>query len=513
MTFRKALRTWAAVLLAVLLPAGPAAALSPSPPAAPVDLAVTATDSADPAEVGTGFTYRVAVRNTGPEFATGVRVTVAVSGADHTVRSASGGTGPCTLDASTVVCTISSILVGTTATVTVTVTPLAAGTLSARAGVTAGEQADSNPANDAVTETTAVRARPASADLAVTATGPTSPVPAGTGYPYRAAVLNRGPDAATAATATVTLTGADRTIATAAVDGGSCAIDPPAVRCTLGTLAAGATTTITVTVLPRAAGTITATATVAAGESDPDRGNNTGTADTTVTAAPPPPTSPSADLAVTTTGTPDPAALAGTFTSTTTVTNRGPSPATAVTATVALTGAASIVLDVNGRRGRCTTAGSTATCAVGDLARDATATITMTVEPQARGTVTASATVLGTPADPVAANNAAVRTTTVGNGLGCTIVGTAGNNVLIGSPGNDVICPLGGNDVVLAAGGNDIVHGGSGNDVVQAGTGADTVYGGPGTDLLAGGPGFDRLDGGPGRDRCVAGEILVGCHP
>lgn len=61
--------------------------------------------------------------------------------------------------------------------------------------------------------------------------------------------------------------------------------------------------------------------------------------------------------------------------------------------------------------------------------------------------------------------------------VGCTIIGTSGDDVLVGTSGDDVICGLGGNDLIL---------GGSGND------------------RLYGDDGVDHADGGRGRDRCDA---------
>lgn len=70
--------------------------------------------------------------------------------------------------------------------------------------------------------------------------------------------------------------------------------------------------------------------------------------------------------------------------------------------------------------------------------------------------------------------------------VGCTIVGTDGDDLLEGARGDDVICGL------------------DGNDVIKGGRGNDTLYGGPGKDRLVGGPGRDQAFGGPGRDRCSA---------
>ena len=53
--------------------------------------------------------------------------------------------------------------------------------------------------------------------------------------------------------------------------------------------------------------------------------------------------------------------------------------------------------------------------------------------------------------------------------VGCTIVGTPGDDVLYGTNGADHICGLGG---------NDRIYGKAGDDVLDGGTGKDTLYGG-----------------------------------
>jgi hypothetical protein len=91
-------------------------------------------------------------------------------------------------------------------------------------------------------------------------------------------------------------------------------------------------------------------------------------------------------------------------------------------------------------------------------------------------------------------------------GLGCTIVGTTGDDDLDGTAGDDVICGLEGDDHIHAGGGRDIVYGGRGNDEIELGAGSHTAYGGPGNDLILGGPGSDRLDGGTGGDVVKGGS-------
>lgn len=95
--------------------------------------------------------------------------------------------------------------------------------------------------------------------------------------------------------------------------------------------------------------------------------------------------------------------------------------------------------------------------------------------------------------------------------VGCTIVGTDGDDRLSGTDGDDVICGLGGDDVLSGGSGDDRIFGGAGDDVLSGGSGDDRIFGGadddrlrggPGRDLLVGGAGWDRSTGGAGRDEC-----------
>jgi acetyl esterase/lipase len=104
--------------------------------------------------------------------------------------------------------------------------------------------------------------------------------------------------------------------------------------------------------------------------------------------------------------------------------------------------------------------------------------------------------------------------------VGCTIVGTDGDDRLVGTGGDDVICALGGDDMVRARGGDDVVVGGAGDDRLHGDGGDDTLHGGAGDDrlhghrggdVLVGGPGRDRAVGGSGRDRCDA-EVSRSCR-
>lgn len=109
-----------------------------------------------------------------------------------------------------------------------------------------------------------------------------------------------------------------------------------------------------------------------------------------------------------------------------------------------------------------------------------------------------------------------VATSPAESAVGCTKVGTNGENVLTGGRRNDVLCGLGGKDFLHADGGNDVLRGGSGPDTLVASTGADRAKGDGGRDRIFVVDGFDndRVSGGAGFDRCYvdAGDSRIGCE-
>lgn len=116
------------------------------------DVAITMTDSPDPATVAQPLTYNMTVSNAGPLPATNVTVTDTLqAGLDYV--SAAPNQGTCTFAAPTVTCALGTIPVGSTAIVSLVVTPTVAGTYTNTATVTRAED-DLNPANDTATQTT-----------------------------------------------------------------------------------------------------------------------------------------------------------------------------------------------------------------------------------------------------------------------------------------------------------------------------------------------------------------------
>ena len=99
------------------------------------------------------MTYTLTVTNAGPFQATGVIATDAVPAGKFDAASASQGTA--SLVGRAVVAHLGDLAVGASATVTIVVTPSAAGSLTNTADVTANEL-DPDPSNNSATVTTTI---------------------------------------------------------------------------------------------------------------------------------------------------------------------------------------------------------------------------------------------------------------------------------------------------------------------------------------------------------------------
>jgi uncharacterized repeat protein (TIGR01451 family) len=117
------------------------------------------------------------------------------------------------------------------------------------------------------------------------------------------------------------------------------------------------------------------------------------------------------DLSITKVDSADPSRAGRDLTYTVTVTNNGPNPATGVTATDTLPGGLS-ARSSSASQGSCSGT-TTVTCALGDLAVGASATITIVIRPTEPGTITNTASVTGNQPDPNNANNSASSDTTI----------------------------------------------------------------------------------------------------
>lgn len=203
------------------------------------------------------------------------------------------------------------------------------------------------------------------ADLALTKNGPSSVV-AGQAISWTLSVHNNGPSAATNVTITDTVP-AGVTITSVTMPGASCAAGVPGdathpTVCTLGTLAAGATSTtmtINATVNPGTTGVLHNDARVSSDTFDNNTSNNLASTSTTVTQ--------SSSLSITISATPNPVTAGTALSYRITVSNAGPSTATGILLTDALP--SSLMFTSTGGVGVCgfQTNTNTVTCQLPDL--------------------------------------------------------------------------------------------------------------------------------------------------
>jgi len=125
--------------------------------AASVDLAITQTDAPDPATVGATLTYTVSVTNRGSGNATGVKLVDPLP-RGVSIGSVTPSRGSCERQKRTITCSLGSLDGGSSATVTIVVTPTKAGTLTNQASVT-GDQPEQDLANNKATQGTTVTSR------------------------------------------------------------------------------------------------------------------------------------------------------------------------------------------------------------------------------------------------------------------------------------------------------------------------------------------------------------------
>ena len=357
--------------------------------AASADLSITKVDDVDPVAAGDNVTYTITVNNAGPNQASFVRVTDTLP-AGVTLVSTSG----CAEDPVAIpLCTLGDIPAGGSAsyTVTVTVDPaVAAGTTLTNQVSAITSTNELNPADNSTSETTQVVA---TSDLSVTKTDSVDPIFAGQPLAYTITVTNNGPSDAQNVVATDTLPAGVTFVGTT-----GCAEDPSGVPgCTLGTLAAGASTSYVVNVIvdPTFTGTLNNSVSVASDSGDPTPGNNSATEPTLVNS--------SADLSISKVDDVDPAPPGTTVTYTITVNNAGPSTATNVVATDTLPAGVTFV----GTTGCAEDPNGIPACSLGTIppAGSAQYTVTVTIDNGTAGIITNNVSVSSDTTDPDTGNN------------------------------------------------------------------------------------------------------------
>jgi predicted RNA methylase len=168
------------------------------------DLGVSMTAAPNPVAAGSSLAYSITVTNNGPDAAQSVAVTDGLP-AGVTFVSATASTGSCS-GTTTVTCNLGTFANAATATITIVVTPTAAGTLTNTANVTSTTPDPVTANNSATTSTTVTGSSAPATHFSVTA--PASAT-AGTAFNVTVTALTASNTTATGYTGTVHFTSTD----------------------------------------------------------------------------------------------------------------------------------------------------------------------------------------------------------------------------------------------------------------------------------------------------------------
>jgi len=230
----------------------PVAVVPVVPPTA--DLGITSVASSGSPQVGAGLTYTVTVRNNGPALATNVTVNDFLPAGATFVRAVPSQGAPASVNGTLVVDNLGTIASGSSATLTVVVTPTAAGPITNAANVS-GNQFDPAPGNNSTRLTLTAQGVERIALGLTQAASPTVGTP-GRAQVFTLTVTNAGPDAATGVTLVDSLPTGAAYSASSASQGGQPTVANGYLNHNFGTIAAGGSATVTLVVIPTAAGTI-----------------------------------------------------------------------------------------------------------------------------------------------------------------------------------------------------------------------------------------------------------------
>jgi uncharacterized repeat protein (TIGR01451 family) len=252
------------------------------------------------------------------------------------------------------------------------------------------------------------------ADLGLTGVAVPNPALAGTTFTYVFTITNGGPNTATFVSFTNALP-AGVTLISSSPSQGTVLTTPTNVVASLGTLNAGAITTVTnvvaVTSAPIPPGsttaTLTNTASVTADQSDLNPVNNTVSIISTLNRQ-------TVDLRLAQAVAPDPVVVGYSLTNAITLTNHGPGTAfNAVLTQLLPPGVGFIAASSSSTVGTITSANGTVSCALGNLASNAAATVTIVLTNSAPGRMTNTVTLTTDSYDPYPANDTATYVATV----------------------------------------------------------------------------------------------------
>lgn len=240
------------------------------------DLMLLPAASPNPVRVGDQQTLTFTVTNAGPSAANGVSFTNSVP-AGVALVSAVASQGNCNVTGTTVSALLGTLNAGASATVTLVLTPLAAGNTTNTATVSAFES-DLNMANNAALPVTVAVLPVADLDVNQMVDLPSAIV--GSNVTFTVIVQNRGPESALNVHLTNQL--ANFVVGSVSLSSGSYTVNGGRVVCSFGKLASGDAATATLVVRPTVAGYGTNAAVVGTASADAIATNNINIASVTI---------------------------------------------------------------------------------------------------------------------------------------------------------------------------------------------------------------------------------------
>jgi uncharacterized repeat protein (TIGR01451 family) len=379
------------------------------------DLQITKTDGASVETPGTAVSYTIVASNAGPSNVTAATVTdtfpVSLQSCGWTCSAAGGAS--CSASGSGNISQSVNLPAGgsTTFTASCTVSPSATGSLVNTASISS-TVSDPVPGNNSATDSNTLTP---SANLAITKTDGASVETPGTPVTYTIVASNAGPSNVTSATVTDSFTSTLQscTWTCSGASGGSCATPSGSGNINHGVnlpVSGSATFTASCNISASATGSLANTASISSAVSDPTPGNNSATDTDTLTG--------SANLGISKTNGVSSSTPGGQTTYTIVASNAGPSNVSS--ATVADTFSSnhqncSWTCSGSGG-GSCAASGNGNISQSVNLPVGASTTFTAVcgIKTSATGSLVNTATISSTTADPVAGNNSATDTDTLG---------------------------------------------------------------------------------------------------
>jgi uncharacterized repeat protein (TIGR01451 family) len=307
--------------------------------------------------------------------------------------------GSCTNQGNLIQWDLGDISPGSEALITLTARPLAIGTITNNATVSAAQVDGEAFNNNFELELEVIPA----VDLAMVVSDAPDPVINTQNILYSIDITNLGPSDATGVLFTHTIS-SETTLVDAIPSQGTCSISSNLVSCDLGSLPAGLGTAVSLEVTTLVSGLLTNLFTVQSGQADPDPGNNLAETVTTV--------QPAADLAVSIAGSAEAVVIDSPLTYLVDIVNLGPDTANNVTLINRL-GPGLEFVSASSTQGSCFFNAGLLFCNVDSINIGANAQITLDVIPRISGLITNQVSVANDETDLVIANSTAAEATTV----------------------------------------------------------------------------------------------------